>query len=515
MTDGSLPEDTHLTLGTLFAQALARNSNRVALADDEVQFTYNQLRDRVGRLLTVFDDLGLQRGDGIGLGTDGMTIDFAALYVACQIAGIWTTELPPYLPVDVTVDRMLVTGARLLVVDHRSDDNRVHHLSEVLTDRLVSVADLSERAAKAQPSTTSPRPAGRHCGVMFTSGSTGKPKPVLIPARGAGVHATMIMATLRYPTSPVTVIPVTHQLILQFLLVPTLLLGGTVVTVAQYSPSKIIDAAGKHNANAIFLTTSDIYALAQRTDTRGLADTLELVFYGGEPMSATKLGMVTEAFGQIFVGAYGQTETLTAAFLHPDDHDPARPELLSAAGRAMIGVRVEIRSESGHSQAVGEPGEILISSPGCMLGYLDMDDATRQTMEDGWVRTGDIGLVDDNGYIHVMDRAKFVFKRGETTIYPHLVEEALTRHPDVLRATVVGVADAERGHRVCAVVTVRSGSTVDSSDLRAVHLTGLPHIDEIQVLDALPVTPAGKVDRGRVQSLFSPGASSVDSPASH
>jgi len=516
MTVESSPQGTaQLTLGTLFAQALTRNADRVALADDKTALTYGQLRERVGRLLTVFDDLGLQRGDGVGLGTVGMTIDFAVLYIACQVAGLWTTELPPYLPVDVAVDRMLSTDAKLLIIDHGTDAERSQQLAAALPGKLASVTELAERVDTTQPSGLTASTSHAHCGIMFTSGSTGKPKPVLIPAHGAGVHAIMVMATLRYPAAPVTIVPVTHQLILQFLFVPTLLLGGTVVTVAHYSPPKIIKAAIKHEAKAMFLSTSDIYDLAQRDDTGGLADNLELVFYGGEPMSAARLSAVTEAFGQIFVGAYGQTETLTVAFLHPEDHDPARPELLSAAGRAMIGASIEIWDESGRPQSPGEPGEIVISSPGCMLGYLGMEDATRKTIENGWVRTGDIGYLDEHGYIHVMDRAKFVFKSAGTTVYPHMVEEALTRHPDVLRATVVGVPDSELEHRICAAVTVRPDATVAAEDLRAVHIDGLPGVHEIRIVDKLPVTTANKVDRGEANRACTSPESAVESLTTH
>lgn len=502
MTVESSPQDTaHITLGTLLAQALGGNADRLALGDEYLTLTYGQLRDRVGRVLTVFDDLGLQPGDGVGLGTKGMTIDFATLYIACQIAGLWTTELPPHLGVNVIVDRMLSTDARLVIIDEATSAEHRQRLAEALPGELISVAEVADRCATAQPSDVTARRPGAHCGIMFTSGSTGKPKPVLIPAHGAGVHATMVMATLRYPAAPITVVPVTHQLILQFLFVPILLLGGTVVTVAQYSPPKIISAAIKHKAKAVFLTTSDIYDLAQRDDTGGLTDNLQLVFYGGEPMSAATLSAVTEAFGPIFVGAYGQTETLTAAFLHPEDHDPGRPELLSAAGRAMVGVRIEIWGDSGPAPT-GEPGEIVISSPGCMLGYLGMDDATRKAVDNGWVRTGDIGYLDEHGYIHVLDRAKFVFTSAGSTIYPHLVEQALTRHPDVLRAAVVGCPDTDLGHRICAAVVIRPGATVGSDDLRAVDIEGVAAIHDIRIVDKLPVTPANKLDRGQVQALF-------------
>jgi fatty-acyl-CoA synthase len=515
-------EIAHITLGTLFAQALAGSADRVALAGDGRTLTYRQLRDEVGRLLSVFDDLGLQTGDGIGLGTKGMTIEFAALYIACQIAGLWTTELSPNLPVDVIVDRVLSTNARLLIVDDGTDADRMERLGASLPGKLAAVStnngthsqviDLAAHSRDAEPVDVVPRPPGAHCGIMFTSGSTGKPKPVLIPSRGAGMHATMVLATLQYPAAPVTVVPVTHQLILQFLFVPTLLLGGTVVTVAHYSPAKIIDAALRHRAQAVFLTTSDIYDLAQREDTGGLCDHLELIFYGGEPMSAAKLSTVTEAFGQIFVGAYGQTETLTSAFLHPKDHDPGRPELLSAAGRALIGARIEVWGDDGPVPA-GEPGEIVVSSPGCMLGYLDMDDATRKAIDKGWVRTGDIGYLDEHGYIHVLDRAKFVFRSAESTVYPHVVEQELTRHPDVLRAAVVGAPDPELQHRICAAVTVRPGASVTTDELLAMPIDGLVRLHEVRIVDKLPVTAANKVDRTAVQALFSSEALSVASAA--
>jgi fatty-acyl-CoA synthase len=219
-------------------------------------------------------------------------------------------------------------------------------------------------------------------------------------------------------------------------------------------------------------------------------------------MSAARLGSVTKAFGQVFVGAYGQTETLTAAFLHPSDHDPARPELLSAAGRPLTGARVEVRGDAGPVPP-GQIGEIAICSPGCMVGYLGMADETSAALQDGWVSTGDVGYLDEHGYVHVLDRAKFAFQSGAHTVYPNVVEQTLTRHPDVIRAAVVGIPDARMGHRICVAVVTRPASNVRPDDLVAL-LTeaGSPAAHDIRMVDALPMTAAYKVDRDRVRALF-------------
>lgn len=494
-----LQETVEPTLGTLFAQALAGAADTVALTDGDDALTYRQLRDRVGQFLSAFDDEGLKPGEGIGLALRGMTIEFAVAYIACQIAGLWTTELPPHLPIDVVIERVDATGTRLVIVDDTTDAERQEKLAAAMPGKLRYVTELTAQAA---PSEVIPRPPGEFCAIVFTSGSTGRPKPVLIPSHGAGTHALMVMATLQYPVSPVAVVPVTNLLILQLLFVPTLLLGGTVVTVAPYSTDGIINAATRHRASVVFLTTSEIYDLTERDDTAGLSSHITLMFYGGEPMSAARLSSVTRAFGQVFVGAYGQTETLTAAFLRPEDHDPARPELLSAAGRALIGARIEVRGDAG-TVPPGEPGEIAIASPGCMVGYLGMQDATAKTLHAGWVRTGDIGYLDDHGYVHVLDRAKFAFKSGEAVVYPNVVAQVLTRHQDVVRAAVVGVPDPRAGQRICAAVIVREGSHVRPEELISSFAgSSAPVPDEVRIVDTLPVTAAYKVDQERVRQLF-------------
>lgn len=492
-------ETAEPTLGTLFAQALAGAGDTVALTDGDDALTYSQLRDRVGRFLSAFDEEGLKPGEGIGLALQGMTIDFAVAYIACQIAGLWTTELPPHLSTDVVIERVDATGTRLVIVDDTTDAERRETLAVALPGKLRHVTELTAHAAVSE---VIPRPPGEFCAIVFTSGSTGRPKPVMIPSHGAGTHALMVMATLQYPICPVAVVPVTNLLILQLLFVPTLLLGGTVVTVAPYSTDGIINAATRHRASVVFLTTGEIYDLTERDDTAGLSSHIKLMFYGGEPMSAARLSSVTRAFGQVFVGAYGQTETLTAAFLRPEDHDPARPELLSAAGRALVGARIEVRGDAGPVPP-GEPGEIAIASPGCMVGYLRMHDETAKTLQGGWVRTGDIGYLDDHGYVHVLDRAKFAFKSGETVVYPNVVTQVLTRHPDVVRAAVVGVPDVQAGQRICAAVIVREGSQVQPEELISTFAgSSAPAPDEIRIVDTLPVTAAYKVDQERVRRLF-------------
>jgi acyl-CoA synthetase (AMP-forming)/AMP-acid ligase II len=166
----------------------------------------------------------------------------------------------------------------------------------------------------------------------------------------------------------------------------------------------------------------------------------------------------------------------------------------------MVGVSLQVRTD-GRIAAPGEAGEIAISSPGCMLGYLDAPEQTAEVLQGGWVLTGDIGYLDEAGFVHVLDRAKFAFTSGGRTVYPHVVEQELTQHQAVQRASVVGVPRGDDTEICAALVAPGAQLTVD--DVRPLfegRPVPVPH--RIVVVDALPLTAADKVDRAAVRALF-------------
>jgi long-chain acyl-CoA synthetase len=178
-------------------------------------------------------------------------------------------------------------------------------------------------------------------------------------------------------------------------------------------------------------------------------------------------------------------------------------------GRALPHARLAVVDPEGNPDPTGEVGEVCIGGDGVMLGYWNAPDLTAETIRDGWLHTGDLGRLDDDGFLFIVDRKKDLIIRGGFNVYPRDVEDVLMSHPDVVSAAVVGRPDPEKGEEVVAVVAVRPGADVDEATLMAhaaERLARYKYPREVRVVDAVPVTSVGKIDRRAVRRLVTGGS---------
>jgi acyl-CoA synthetase (AMP-forming)/AMP-acid ligase II len=203
---------------------------------------------------------------------------------------------------------------------------------------------------------------------------------------------------------------------------------------------------------------------------------------------------------------YGMTEaTGSITLLQPRDHDLARARLLRSVGQPLPGYTIEIRAPDKTLREINEPGEIWVRGPGVMLGYWNNQAATGEVLADGWYRTGDGGMLDENGFLFLTDRIKDMISSGGENVYPAEVEAALRQHPAVLDCAVFGVPHPKWGEAVAAAVEVRPGFEVTADDLVAFArtlLAGYKIPRRIEMGGALPRTASGKVQRGAVKKRF-------------
>jgi long-chain acyl-CoA synthetase len=198
---------------------------------------------------------------------------------------------------------------------------------------------------------------------------------------------------------------------------------------------------------------------------------------------------------------YGLTET--AALIATNPVDRTKP---GSVGIPVPECEVEIRDDDGRALGPGEPGEICARSPGVMQGYWRSPEVTAEALRDGWLYTGDIGYLDDEGYLFIVDRKKDLIIRGGFNVYPRDVEDALLRHPEIELAAVVGRPDEVHGEEVVAFVSLRSGGTAGSDELVAwgrEQIGGYKYPREVRIVDSVPLTPVGKIDRKALRTLIS------------
>jgi len=349
--------------------------------------------------------------------------------------------------------------------------------------------------------------------IMPTGGTTGPSKGVMLTHRGISVAFAHMMLLLAYRADEAIVnlaaAPITHTAGL--LSMPTTARGGTVVLLPRAEPEAVLEAIERHRVTELFLPPTVIYRLLESEPVLSRAhDSLRYFLYGAAPMSLDKLRRALDIFGPVMTGAYGQVEAFAAiAYLRPEEHfingEQAPDSRLSSCGRPYPLIDVRILDEAGQQAPPGAPGEICVQGDLVMRGYYRDPENTAATIIDGWLHTGDIGYLDDTGYLHITDRKKDMIISGGFNVYPAEVEQVLWRHPAVLDCAVIGVPDQDWGEAVTAVVELKPGAEATTAELRAMcreALGGVRTPKRIEFVHSLPRSPTGKVLRRSVRDQY-------------
>lgn len=277
-----------------------------------------------------------------------------------------------------------------------------------------------------------------------------------------------------------------------------------------FDPDEVL-SLGKQLGNvAMFAAPTMIKRLVEAAKRRGeTGEGLRTIVYGGGPMYLADIREALSVMGQRFVQIYGQGEspmTITSLkrALHADVDHPRYLQRLASVGTAQSVVSVRITGANGEVLPPGETGEIEVKGSTVMLGYWNNPQANAETLKDGWLRTGDVGRLDDDGFLTLSDRSKDVIISGGTNIYPREVEEALLTHPAVREVSAIGVADPEWGENVVACVVLTDGAAADDATLDAHCLATIARFKRPKryvYLDALPKNNYGKVLKTELRKI--------------
>ena len=338
---------------------------------------------------------------------------------------------------------------------------------------------------------------------MYTSGTTGAPKGAVLTH--AAVTANVIQVGLAHPVSPgdrgLVVVPMFHAAIIPAVF-SVLCRGGSIVVLDAFEPEQVVAVLEQQRIKVATLVPAMLQACLVAVDdvTDRNFDDLRSIYYGASPISEDTLRKAVGAFRCGFVQSYGMTEAAQAlTFLSPSDHRLAldsRPELLLSAGRPAVATELQVTDQDDSPLAAGEPGEILARGPQLMSAYWRRPDETAQTLNNGWLRTGDVGRMDQDGYLFVEDRIKDVVISGGENVYPRVVEDVLFAHPAIAEAAVIGVPDERWGETVKAIVALRPGIDCTQEEILAFcrpRLGGFERPRSVDFVETLPRTATGKV----------------------
>ena len=345
--------------------------------------------------------------------------------------------------------------------------------------------------------------------IVGTGGTTGRPKGVMLT--NANLETMTALTLMGYPfrgrPTYLALAPLTHAA--GVLCFPVLALGGEIVIMRAPDVAGFLALVERHRVTHTFLPPTLIYMVLghEALDTTDLSS-LQCFWYGAAPMSAARLEEALTRIGPVMAQLFGQTEApMMISMMPPADHvdadgSPLR-ERLSSAGRPAPLVQVAVLDEDGREVPGGERGEIGVRGSLVMAGYYKNPEATAEAGRHGWHHTGDIGFLDPDGFLHIVDRAKDMIISGGFNVYSTEVEQALLAHPDVQDCAVIGVPDDKWGERVVAVVQPYAGRSADPDDVRAFvreRIGGVKAPKEVLVWGDLPRSKVGKVLKVDIRS---------------
>lgn len=489
-----------MTFSTLVDKRAAEDPQGPAVADGATSLTNAELLARVDAAAAQLADLGIGAGDVVALRLTNR-VEFVVLLFAAWRLGATVTPVNPALT-DVEVARQLDdSAARILVIEEDSAG-----VGDVPT---LPVADLARETSTEVPPVDDPSALAL---LIYTSGTTGVPKGVMLDHANLDAMTRMGQAALEVGPEDrcLLILPLFHVNGIVVSILTPLRAGASVVIAERFNPTTFFEVLERERPT-FFSAVPTIYSMlaALPDDVRPDTSSVRFAVCGAAPASAELLARFEGRYGFPLVEGYGLSEATCGSTVNPVD-GLRKP---GTVGLPFPGQELRIIGADGRPVPVGENGEVEVRGANVMRGYLGRPDDTAAVIRDGWLRTGDVGHLDDDGYLTLVGRSKEMIIRGGENIYPKEIEDVLSAHPAVLESAVVGVPDEKWGEVVVAFVQARPGVSVDVDALQVrcrEQLSGYKRPTAIHVLEALPKNAVGKLDKrsllGRLPAASTGGA---------
>lgn len=514
--DETKPNPLPITLDAIVRQWAVERPDQRALFEAGRALTYAEMDERTQRMALGMRALGLAAGDRIAWVGKNSDLYFLLFYAAARVGIVMAPigwRLAPPEQAWIIND----TRARIVFLGEGFESasgawiGQLDHAPTLMTDAQARgwIAGLAETVLSPDDA------AGPDAAVLqlYTSGTTGNPKGAVLSNRNL-----FALRAARPDDAPAYMTVGADEAIL--VCMPVAHIGGTglgimalsagvpAIILPEFNPSDVFDAVEQHGISRFFLVPAALHLLLQHPRCAAVDfSRIRYIIYGAAPIPLELLRAAMRVFDAQFIQAYGMTETTgTIVALPPEDHDPSGSTRMRAAGKALPGVELKVVDTEGQTLPVGEVGEIMTRSSNNMTGYWSLPEATRATMtDDGWVRTGDAGYLDADGYLFIHDRVKDMIISGGENVYPAEVESAIFGHPEVLEVAVFGVPDAAWGEAVKAAVVPKPGGSVDTDSVIAwarERIAPYKVPKTVDVIDALPRNASGKILRRQLRAPY-------------
>jgi len=480
------------------------------LTTDGLSSTYAEVRELSFRIGAALARHGVEPGDKVAILSANDPLAFTCVFGISRAGAVWCPVNPRN---EATENRELLDLFDCTVLIHQASFTPLVQQIRADLPKLTTVVSLDgdpppgtlawEEFLGTDAGTRPDHPAVDDVAMIVgTGGTTGRPKGVVLTGTNLETMTAITLMSYPFQGRPVylALAPLTHAA--GVLCFPVMAKGGEIVIMRAPDAGGFLSMVGRHRVTHTFLPPTLVYMVL---DSPQLAEadlsSLQCFWYGAAPMSTTRLTEALTRIGPVMAQLFGQTEApMMISALSPADHFLADGSVahdrLASAGRPTPLVTVAIMDVDGLLLPRGERGEIVVRSSLVMRGYYRNPDATAAASAHGWHHTGDIGYLDDDDFLFIVDRAKDMVITGGYNVYSTEVEQALMQHPAVADCAVIGLPDAKWGERVTAVVQLRPGQTVDSAELALFvkeRIGSVKAPKQVEVWTDLPRSKVGKV----------------------
>jgi len=493
--------------------------NKIAFSDVATnrQWTFKEQNEVVNRLCNALYGMGLAKGDRVAV-LAGDLIEFTQIAMVCK-AGLVYVPINWRLKANEITHIINDSGAKVLFVDGdhvevaremKNDIPGVKHLIciNASPEGMLNFYDLIASASDEDPGVDVVETD--LLGIPYTSGTSALPKGVV--RRHVDVIKSGVVQIVSAHYNPddifLGVIPLFHVAMLhvQF----SLYRVGATQYIMRFEPQAVLEIMQKHKITAFAGVPTMVINLMEHPDFDKFdLSSLRFLLYTGSPMHPKIARKAWNSFGPILHQMYGATEG-GGTLLLPEDHakafeDPARERLLSSAGKVMVGAELKIVDDDGNLVPPGTMGEICFNTANMPDSYWNLPEETAETFKDGWFHTGDVGEMDEENYVYIMDRKKDVIVSGAENISAREIEGVIMGLPAVLECAVIGIPHEKWGEEVKAIVVPKKGMTITPDEVVEYcreNMAGYKRPKTAEIWDELPKNPTGKILKKDIKEKY-------------
>jgi len=505
-----------MNAGYLITRSAHYFPDRTAFVIDDRSITYRELNRRINRLANAFLSLGLKKGEHVGLLFHN-SLAYLESYLALYKAGLVWVRLNARLTSSEIKKVLEDSGARVLVhglgfegTAEKIGNEVTWVIQQGKNGTGIDYDDFMGRGSDAEPNV-------EVCmddvsDLWYTSGTTGTPKGIMLTHRNILTCAQFLLSEvylISQGDSFLTAGALSHAGSVRIL--PFITRGATCYLHSHFDPALICRQIEHSRITDLAVVPTMLVALLDEPSrSRCDRSSLKRITYAGAPTTVERIKETLESFGPILDQAYGQAESIISiTHLPKEEHvwknDPDRERRLASAGREFSGVQVKIVDDEDRFLGPNETGEVVTRSDLVMTGYWNQPEKTEEALRGGWLHTGDIGYLDEGGYLFLVDRKHDKIITGGLNVFPREVEEIIATHPAVAQVAVFGVKDKYWGDIVTAAVVVRGGHRLSENELSEFckqRVAGYKCPKKFHFMVDLPKNLYGKVLRKELKKQF-------------